>query len=987
MTVNYKEIAFEDAVENHLINFGGYIKGDVKNYNRELAMDTDTLFEFIKKSQPKQWDKLYSVHGKSVEVKLINRLNKEINSNGVLSVLRKGIVDLGIYIKLAYFKPVSGMNEDALWLYEQNILSVIRQVKYSTKNENSLDIVLFVNGIPLVTLELKNQYTGQTVENAIRQYKYDRNPTELLFQFNKRAVIHFAVDTDEVYMTTRLSGDKTKFLPFNKGNNGGSGNPNVRTGYKTGYLWEEVLCKDSLLDIVSRFLHLQHSETNFNGKIVSDKTLIFPRYHQLDVVRKLEQDTKRSSDTKNYLIQHSAGSGKSNSIAWLSYRLATIHSSDDKPVFNSVVVVTDRRVLDNQLQDTIYQFEHKQGFIERIDKNSDQLAEALNVGKKIIITTIQKFPFVINKVKSLAGKRFAVIIDEAHSSQSGEAARKLKEVLTDKSDTPNMEGENESDFQDEILKELTSHGKQKNISFFAFTATPKSKTLEIFGNKDEVGSPCPFHLYSMRQAIEEGFILNVLENYVTYNTYFKLAKGIEEDPEFIKTKAKRAINKFLMLHPRTILQKSEIIVEHIKDKTLKKINGNAKAMLVTSSRLQAVKYYFECKKYAKEHNYKDIGVLVAFSGVVHDNGVPYTEESLNHFSESQLPAKFSMTKYNLLIVADKYQTGFDQPLLHTMFIDKKLSGVRAVQTLSRLNRTCKEKYDSFVMDFANTTEEITSSFQPYFEQTSVSDVTDPNIIYDLKNKLDGFGVYWDSEIQSFAKVFFKPANKQYPEDHSILYQTVNPAVDRFKQKTIEEQRDFKGTLRSFVRYYTFICQIVKLNDIELHKLHAYSKFLFRRLPELNDTSSIDLSEDVALEYYRLEICGEVQNIKLNEGEDAKLSPISLTSKLQPKEEKIPLSKIIDEINQRFGTDFKDMDKAMEGFLEDCAADLTLTMQAQNNSIENFKYPFNEAILGIILDRSATDKEFINKYLDDDKFQAELNRLLLPIAYERLRKER
>ena len=535
MSVNYKEIAFEDAIEYYLLNFGGYTKGDVKNYNRELALDTYSLIKFIKQSQPKQWNKLCSIHGQSAETKFLNRLIKEIDNYGILSVIRKGIVDLGVYIKLAFFKPVSSMNEDALRLYEQNILTVTRQVKYSLRNENSLDIVLSVNGIPLVTLELKNQFTGQTVANAIKQYKYDRNTFDLLFQFNKRTVIHFAVDTDEVYMTTRLNGQNTKFLPFNKGNKGGSANPIVQKGYKTSYLWEEVLCKDSLMDIVARFLHLQKKESTVNGKIISNEVIIFPRFHQLDVVRKLELDAKLSSENKNYLVQHSAGSGKSNSIAWLAHSLATIHYSDNKPVFNSVVVVTDRRVLDSQLQNTIYQFEHKKGFIEKIDKNSNQLAEALNTDKKIIITTIQKFPFILEKVKTLDGKRFAVIIDEAHSSQSGEAARKLKEVLSDKSDYNSDDAE--FDFQDEILRELSSHGHQKNISFFAFTATPKNKTLEIFGIKDKFGNPKSFHLYSMHQAIEEGFILNVLENYVTYNTYYKLTKGIEDDPKYNKTKA------------------------------------------------------------------------------------------------------------------------------------------------------------------------------------------------------------------------------------------------------------------------------------------------------------------------------------------------------------------------------------------------------------------------------------------------------------------
>jgi len=983
VSINYKEISFEEAIEYSLINEGGYIKGCPNDFDRIVAIDKGKMFEFIRKSQPKEWQKLCVIHGGEVENKFIARLTKEIDNNGVLFVLRRGIVDLGVYIKLAYFKPSSGLNESLLEIYESNILSVTRQLKYSIRNQNSLDLVLMLNGIPLVTMELKNQFTGQTVANSIKQYKYDRDPLELIFQTNKRTVIHFAVDTDDVYMSTQLQGEKTVFLPFNKGDDDGSGNPPVEKGYKTSYLWEEVLCKDSILDIISRFLHFQKKEPIENVKTTRE-ILIFPRYHQLDVVRKLEFDVKNSAEKKNYLIQHSAGSGKSNSIAWLTHRLANIHYYDDKPIFSSVIVVTDRKILDKQLQNTIYQFDHRDGLIEKIDKNSTQLAEALNKGRKIIITTIQKFPFLLNKVNNLSGRRFAVVIDEAHSSQSGETARKLKEVLSENNSFEN-DSDNEFDFQDEIIRELSTHGHQKNISYFAFTATPKNKTLELFGIKDENGNPKPFHLYSMKQAIEEGFILDVLKYYTTYSTYFKLTKGIGDDPKYSKGKAKRAINRFITNHPRNISQKIEIVIEHMQKNTINKICGKAKAMLITSSRIQAVKYYLECKNYLLKNNIGSIGVIVAFSGVVTDEYKQYTEASLNGFSEGELPSKFSSSKYNLLIVADKYQTGFDQPLLHTMFIDKKLSGVKAVQTLSRLNRTCKNKMDTFILDFVNNTDDILSSFKPYYELTEVSSVTDPNIIYDLKNKLDNFKIYYDSEILAFSKIFFKPLDKQFLEDHSLLYQAVNPAVDRFKQKSLDERIEIKSILKSFIRYYSFICQIIRLNDIELHEFHAFSRFLLKKLPEVEDVSKVKL-EDVELEYYRIQQTSDIEQLNLSEVNNTKLSAINLMSKIKTEDEKIPLSKIIDEINQRFGTKFSVEDDKMTNVVTDCELDEKLHVQAKNNSIENFKYPFDETIIDIIINRFSKSNGFLNKYLDDENFQKQINSMLLPIIYDKLREK-
>lgn len=991
MSINYKEITFESAIEDYLLQFGGYQKGISTDYNRELAMDTGVLFSFIKETQPKEWQKLSKIHGAGVEQKFLQRLVKELDNRGMLDVLRHGIVDLGVKFQLAYFKPVSGMNYDANELYHQNILTVTRQVKYSLKNENSIDMLLSINGLPVVTLELKNPMTGQTVEHAKLQYKNDRDQKELLFQFKKRALVHFAVDPDEVYMTTCLAGESTYFLPFNLGNHGGAGNPLNPNGYRTSYLWEEVLIKDSLMDLVYRFLHLQVEEKKQGGKKVIKETMIFPRYHQWDVVRKLESEVKQCGPGKNYLIQHSAGSGKSNSIAWIAHRLASLHNDTDQVIFNSLIVVTDRLVLDKQLQDTIYQFEHKEGVVEKIDKNSDQLKKALEGGTKIIITTLQKFPVILGKVKDLSGKNFAVIVDEAHSSQTGEASQKLKQILADKSlsleqhaELEAKEEENRADYEDEIVKELEAHGQHQNLSFFAFTATPKHKTMEIFGWKDELGNPHPFHVYSMRQAIEEEFILDVLKHYMTYATYFKVAKAIEDDPNYDKKKANRALAKFLTLHPHNLAQKTEVMVEHFREITRAKIGGKGKAMVVTSSRLQAVRYFHEFKKYIEEKGYHDLGVIVAFSGTVKDDQKEFTEPGLNKFGEKELKEKFNTDDFHVLIVAEKYQTGFDQPLLHTMFVDKKLSGIKAVQTLSRLNRTCPGKTDTFILDFVNETEDILKSFQPYYEQTTVEEVTDPNLVYDIKTKLDQFQIYWQSEIESFAKVFFKPAIRETKKDHGVLNAYLNPAVDRYKQKTVEEQEEFKGSLASFIRLYSFVTQIIRLHDAELHKFHAYAKFLLRKLPRDNDPGSVYIDSDVALEYYRLEKIAEAE-LKLETGTVVPLTPTKFagTGGVQGKD-LVPLSKIIQDLNERYGTNFTEIDKILSQMAEDFAADEDLRKKAQNNSMDNFKYPFDSAFINIVLDRMTENQAFFNKVLDDEKFQQDLKDMMMPVIYERLR---
>jgi type I restriction enzyme R subunit len=990
MVIKKNEKALEDVIEAYLIEESGYTKGDPTSFDRELALDPKTIIFFIKHTQPTEWKKLEGYFHQDVEKKVIDRLVQVLNREGMLKVLRRGFDLYDVRVKMAYFKPATGLNPEILKQYNENILTVTRQVHYSTRNNNSLDMVLSLNGLPIITVELKNQFTNQSVEHAKKQYRDDRDPKELIFQFKKRALVHFAVDPDEVYMTTRLNGKKTFFLPFNKGNQGGAGNPvDYVTGFKTSYLWLKVWQKDSLLDIIQRFLHLQVEEKVVDGKKEVKETMIFPRYHQLDVVRKLEVNVMHIGPGKNYLIQHSAGSGKSNSIAWLAHRLSNLHSEQDQLLFNSTIVITDRLVLDKQLQETIYQFEHAQGVVHKIEDNSKQLADALQSGAKIIISTLQKFRFIVDEIEEQIGKNFAIIVDEAHSSQTGESANALKEVLAAKSleEAEKLQEQLETaqdDVEEEIIRTLSKRGIQSNLSFFAFTATPKAKTLEMFGQKGKGGLPEPFHLYSMRQAIEEGFILDVLKNYMTYKTYYKLAKKIEEDPEVDKSKARRAIARFVSLHPHNLSQKTEVMIEHFRRVTKHKIGGRAKAMVVTSSRLHALRYKQEFDRYIRRMGYTDVSTLVAFSGTVKDEGEDYTEEALNGIKEKELPEKFDSDEYQVLIVAEKYQTGFDQPLLHTMFVDKKLSGIQAVQTLSRLNRTTAGKFDTFVLDFVNEAEEIKDAFLPYFEQTMLEEETDIHLVFDLKNKLDDYQIYWQSEVDAFSKVFFKSSTQQTKSDLGKLHMYIDPAVDRFKERPEEEQDEFKSTLASFVRIYSFVSQIAPFRSVDLHKLHAYGQLLLRKLPKTGDKGSIPLDNEVGLEYYRLEETSKGSISLVNE-EQPKLKGITdagAGGRLEPDE--VPLSTIIEVLNDKFGTEFTGSDKLFfDQIEEEMLDDEILKQSAQNNTKENFKYVFDEVFLNKAIERMTQNQEIFAKLMDDMSFQDTVKGWLLQSVYEKL----
>lgn len=978
----HTETTFEEDIVSILTSTGEYKEGLPIDFERDNALMQNHLFNFIQKSQPKEWEKFVTIHQDQAENKFLYRLNKEIESRGLLEVVRHGFTTHGVKFKMAFFKPESGLNPEAIELYDQNILTVTRQVKYDRHNENSVDLLISLNGLSIISIELKNAFTGQTTVNAERQYMFDRNPKEPLFRFNRGSLVHFAVDTDTVSMTTRVDSRKTFYLPFNKGHDNGAGNPPNPKGRRTDYLWTEVFRKDSLMEIIGKFIHLEKDPESKKDK------LIFPRYHQMDVVRKLISDSKENKAGKNYLIQHSAGSGKSNSIAWLSYRLSSLHDSDDKRIFDSVVVVTDRRVLDNQLQNTIYQFEHKQGVVQKIDKDSKQLTKALEKGTNIIITTLQKFPYVLEQIGEIPKRNYAVIVDEAHSSQGGETAKKMKEVLSssDLEEAVEAESTGDDDYEDEIRKSMMARGKQSNLSFFGFTATPKFKTLEVFGVKDTPDAkPRPFHLYSMKQAIQEGFILDVLKNYTSYKTFFKLSKAIEDDPEVNKKKAATAIARFVTLHPHNLSQKTEVMVEHFRKIVSKKIGGKAKAMVVTGSRLHAVRYKQEIDRYIADRGYTGINTLVAFSGTVKDGGVEFTEPQMTGFSEKQLPKEFSKDHYQVLIVADKYQTGFDQPLLHTMYVDKKLSGVKAVQTLSRLNRIHPGKTDTFVLDFVNDEEEMKESFQPYYELTTVTENPDPDHLYDLKNKIEAANIIWETEVEQFNKVYFSKKENLSTGDHAKLNAYIDPAVDRYKNLPTQDERDnFKHSLVSFARLYSFLSQIMPFYDMELEKLYVYTRFLNKKLPKVQ-TDPFHLGDEVDLKYYRLQLMKDRIRIALEDKPEYELEGIDDAGVRSTKEEKAKLSEIIEILNDRFGLDLTDADKLyFDQMEEELVGHKKLVEQAKSNTIDNFKFGFEEVFINTLIKRMDDNQELFTKMMDDEEFSKVVKKLLLQKVYTRLR---
>lgn len=972
--IDYSELGLEENIERSLVE-SGYVsrrlEGGALQAFKKHALDVELLFQFLEDTQPKHIERLKKTYGENYQRNVLNRLTQELNRRGVIDCLRHGIKDRGVHLRLVYNKPPSTLNQLLMDNYHKNKFTVSRQVYYSTANQNSLDIVLFLNGFPIVVMELKNPLTGQTYEHAEKQFKETRNPSELLFQFKKRAIVYFAVDTDEISMTTELKGDDTYFLPFNRGNNGGKGNPIIYNNCRTSYLWNDVLQKDSVLDLIHRFVYVEQKDIrDSTGEVINKReTVIFPRYHQLDVVRKIEADISNHEVGRNYLVQHSAGSGKTNSIAWLSHRLAKMHDDNNESVFDSIIVITDRRVLDKQLQDAIYQLEHEAGFVVKIDEDSQQLADAISNKKRIVITTLQKFPFIIEKVGEFNRGTYGIIIDEAHSSQGGKASTTMTNVLSDKSledayEQDKILEEELDSVEEQIVETIEKSGKQDNMSFFAFTATPKPKTIEKFGTPNKKsGIPEAFHIYSMRQAIEEGFILDVLQNYTTYETFYKVEKSINDDPEVAKSKATKEIARFVSLHPHSIAQKTAVMIEHFRQSVNHKIGGRAKAMVVTRSRLHAVRYKTAIDDYIKQMKYTDLNTLIAFSGTVNDDGLPYTEAEMNGFGEKELPEQFATDNYQVLIVAEKYQTGFDEPLLHTMYVDKPLSGIKAVQTLSRLNRTCLGKEDTFVLDFVNTPDEIKESFQPYYEVTGISEVTDPNILYDLQYELDAMQVYTSSEVNQVNELEFSGKLKD-KRAQLRLNSLLDPAVDRFeKALTEEEQETFKSSVTKFIRTYQFVLQIGPFTDIDLHKLYVHLNYLLRKLPK-QISEKVYLADDIALEYYRNNKVFE-GNIDLEEQGQVDLDPTKHAGGSAVEEEKERLSAILERFNERFGTEFTHVDKLMEELDNHLSESEEITKSAENNTYDNFRYGFRDKMMDHVVNNIEVKEDYVKLLNEPD----------------------
>lgn len=976
------EKGLESLITDYLEKENGYVVRNFDQYNRTDCLDEEILFKFLKDSQLEEFEKLQSIHRDNFREKIIYRINNRIKAEGIIEVLRKGITDNNVRLKLFFDKPVSEDNEKDLENYKKNIFSVTRQLHYSTKNENCLDMMIFINGLPVITFELKNELTKQNVKDAIKQYKNSRDPKEELFRLG-RCIVHFAVDTDQVWMSTNLRGDKTYFIPFNKGYNNGSGNPPNPSGIKTDYLWKEILAKDNLTRIIQNYVQLVEEEKEIilpNGEIntVTEKKLIFPRYHQLKAVANLLNDVKQNGAGRKYLIQHSAGSGKSNSISWLAHQLVGLHDFANKNiVFDSVIVVTDRRVLDKQIRENVQQFEQVKGVVQPITEGSKQLKEALEEGKKIIITTIQKFPYIVNEIGELPGSRFAIIIDEAHSSQSGNTAGKLNKTLSKEFKKTKVDGEiifvedknkDELTSEDLIVDIIKGRKMLDNASYFAFTATPKNKTLELFGEKFiENGKEKfkAFDLYSMKQAIEEGYVLDVLENYTTYGSYYSVLKTIKDDPKYDKKKAERKIKKYVEGHKHAIRKKTVLIVEHFMESVIqkKKIKGLAKAMLVTGSRKNAVKYKKAFDKFLKEtgNPYK---AIVAFSGEIDKQ----TESSMNGFSSADIPKEFRKFHNRFLIVANKFQTGFDEPLLHTMYVDKKLGGVNAVQTLSRLNRTESGKSGTFVLDFVNSSDDIKKSFEPYYETTILSDSTDPNKLFDLQSDLDKIQVYSKEQVEDYADKVVR--NVSVDELH-ILFDSAAEVF--WKDLSEEKQDEFRVKCKSFIRLYVFLAQIVEFISPYLEKLYIFLNNLQNKIRHPGEDFTKGILDNIDMESYRLE---KIEEIKITLKQGKEIYPqANETGGRTGDAERDYLSRIVKEFNEKFGTNFTNEDKVrkmtdelMRDVISDDTAIENISTSLAGNDEQNARITFEEVLREKLTNHIDSNFEVYREYNDNEEFR-------------------
>lgn len=999
VSINTSEKQFETDIETSLMN-SGFRKIPHNLFDKETMLFNEIFVEFVKNSQPKSWERYVKFYGNEAPEKLVRRLNDSIESRGVLDVLKNGFSDMGISIVVCFSKPESSLNEDLNEKYTKNIIGETRQFFYSKQNNNSIDMVLSINGIPVFAFELKNQFMGQDYQCAINQWKNDRDPREPIFKFDKRFLAYFAVDLFETWMTTELSGATTRLLPFNQGSNGagnagGKGNPENPKGYPTSYLWEIVFQKDSLVDLIFKFITIteEKTETIKNGEVkkATVRHIIFPRYHQYDVVHKITDDVKACGSGKNYLIQHSAGSGKSNSIAWIAYRLASAFDKNDDPVFDSVIIVTNRIVLDSQLQDTINSFDHKAGLVECItqQKGSRGLIEAINDKRKIIISTVQKFLFAYKDFDKLTGRKFAIIIDEAHQGQSGESARTLKKGLTDLDAEMKKYCEEtglnpeDLDENDDLLQEVLAQGHHDNQSFFAFTATPVQKTLQAFGTKNAAGGRDPFHVYSMKQAIEEGFILDVLQDYRTIEQAFKLIKDSEDNPELIEGKTKRALFKYYKNHDFTIEQKVDMIMDNFLNNGRKKIDGHGKAMIVCDSRHSAVKFYFAVKDYIANHKDTCGGcdVLVAFSGSVKfDNDeTEYVEVKMNkdhegHYinSDRKFRQAFHSDEFNIMVVANKYQTGYDEPYLHSMYVDKKLKGVNAVQTLSRLNRCFRGKKDTFVLDFENTATQIKQSFDPFYKVTTLSADMNVNRVYDLRAKVSTFALFDITQVEEFVKIMVANSNKakQSPTAVGKIASILKDSVDRYT--ALEEDKRFlaRDTLMKFDRCYAFVTQLVRIDDKDLFKDYLFVSHLVHLLPK-TPGEKIDISDKIQLEYAKLKetFHGAIQLDGSGEFNPPKEGAPKITSRKVD-----TLERIVNKVNEQYEGDFGPADKVaidsvFEMLMNDPVVKEKLKDYAKNNDVNMFiKSIFPGEFQRVLLECFKKNDEAFNRLLSNDSFQ-------------------
>lgn len=939
------EIRFEDYIESCLYSTGFASRGP-SEYDRILCVIRDDVIDFIRETQPESWDQLVERHGIDAKNPILKRISSEIARRGIIDVLRHQVVDRGVYLNLCYFKPKSSLAPEHLELYQKNKFTLVRQLHYSNINNNSIDLVLFLNGLPLVTIELKNQLTGQNIKHSEEQYKNNRDPKEPLLTF-KRCVAYFCVDNDKASMATRLAKKDTYFLPYNKDIE----NPAVEGGYRTDYLWSEIFSPDSLLDILESFVHMSESKNYFYNektkKIDSKKSeaLIFPRYHQLNLSRKFKQQLVVDGVGTNYLVQHTTGSGKSYSIGWLAHTLTSFYRSegDTQRMFDTVVVVTDRRVLDQQLRTTIRSLEKTHGVVGGVEQSSKELKEFLEKGKDIVVTTIQKFPFISDQIASLRQKTFAVIIDEVHSSQSGEMSKELKKTLSGTKDE-------ETEYEDILLQEIKNRGKQDHISFFGFTGTPKDKTLELFGTKDG-DRFVPFHIYSMRQSIHENFTLNVLRNYITYKRYLNLQNLAEDDDRVVPaSRAVRQLLSYVDSHQVTIEKKVSIMLDQWITKGSKGIQNRARGMIVTRSRKHCVQYFHEVNKQLKDRGI-DYRALVAFSGEIDFDGSKFTESVLNrdYGHTGDIPLGLKNPKFRLLIIAEKFQTGFDEPLVQTMYVDKPLRGVQCVQTLSRLNRTMPGKTETFVLDFVNEPEVVVEAFQQFYQSTLMEGETDPNMLYDTKAEIKNFDLYTDAEVKRFCEVFLDSLRNDR-DLHPIL----DTVVDRFNSIEEQDTKDsFRSYVKKFIELYGYLSQIISFVDISLEESFIFLKYLIRKLPG-RDYERLDITDAVDLDSLRIQLTHEMKE-KL-EDKKGVFEPPEFEQHSERDPEYDLLSEIIDQVNQTYGVDLTDDDRInLESLNKQMSEDheVRLVMKSESsddNKKDFFEKQFNEKLLDYVNDR-------------------------------------